>query len=91
MTGPVPAIPATIRMRSAERSDQPAVLALPVAAGLPGDGLDDAWRVWVAESAGRICGAVAVERYESEDAPGGAVLAASLPRRLRDEEASRPD
>jgi amino-acid N-acetyltransferase len=59
-----------MRVRTAERSDQPPALALLAAAGLPGDGLDHAW----AESAGRICGAVAVERYEAADAPGGAVF-----------------
>jgi len=74
MTGPVSATPATLRVRVAGRSDLPGVLAMLAAAGLPGDGLDDAWRVWVADLAGRACGAVAVERYAAADAPGGAVF-----------------
>lgn len=61
--------------RNPHGDDRDAVEALLAAAHLPPDGLDDVWRLWVADAdgmGGAIVGAVALERHPAGTAPGSA-------------------
>lgn len=52
-----------VEVRPATERDAPAVAALVAGRGLPLDGLDDAWRTWVATRGGRVVGTAGLERH----------------------------